>query len=59
MRYTKYQNKHKNPSYLRQVILNACLISIFQTVPQLSLEWSTSGVFGEFQFEQQVTFSVS
>ncbi|HIF9514995.1 hypothetical protein [Photobacterium damselae] len=59
MQKTKYQSKHKKTSYFKEIILNACLISIFQTVPQLSLEWSTNSVFGEFQFEQQVTISVS
>ena len=59
MQNTKYQNKDKNPSYLRQLILNACIVSIFQATPQLSFEWSTSGGFGEFQFKQEVTFSVS
>ncbi|WP_418114836.1 hypothetical protein RJD40_16885 [Vibrio scophthalmi] len=59
MLHTKYQKKHNNPSYFRQAVLNACLISIFQAAPQLSLEWSASGVFGEFQFEQEVIFLVS
>lgn len=59
MQDTKYQKKHKNSSYLRQVILNACFIAIFQTTPHLSFEWRTSGSVGEFQFEQQVTISVS
>ncbi|AMJ73487.1 hypothetical protein AVL57_05555 [Alteromonas stellipolaris] len=59
MQDTKYQKKHKNSRYLKRFILNTCFISIFQTIPHISFEWHTSGSVGEFQFEQQVTFSVS
>lgn len=59
MHYTKYQKKHQSSSYLKQAILNACFIAIFQTIPHLSFEWHTNGSFGEFQFEQQVIFTIS
>lgn len=59
MLQTKYQKKRNNPSYFKKAVLSACLISIFQAAPQLSLEWSVSGDFGEFQFKQEVTFLVS
>lgn len=59
MQDKQYQKKQRNASYLRKAILNTCFIVFFQTVPHLSFEWSSSGSVGEFQFEQQVTFTVS